>query len=280
MADDYRDSTVLVTGASSGIGAALADAFAARGARLVLAAQAETRLRSVAEGLRERHGADVLVVPVDLANEDGPDRLAARVREAGLAVDVLVNNAGFGTHGRFHELSADTDHREVMVNVAAVERMTHLFLPEMVRAGRGTLINISSTSAFQAVPYMAVYGASKAFVLSFSLALWGEYRKQGIKVLAVCPGPTDTPFFDTLGVRLKAGGRLRTTDEVVAATFRALQRGRPFVVDGQLNQLLVAATRFLSRPMLARITERVLRRPPRLPTPPATPEAPDRPAAA
>ncbi|ABW15806.1 short-chain dehydrogenase/reductase SDR [Parafrankia sp. EAN1pec] len=256
---DFRNRTALVTGASSGIGAAFAEALAARGADLVLAAPSEEKLRPVAERLRALHGVRVWMVPVDLAREDGPDLLVEQVRATGREIDVLVNNAGFGTYGRYEELPADRDHREVMVDVVAVERVTHLLLPAMVERGRGTVVNVSSTSGFQAVPYMAVYGASKAFVLSFSIALWAEYRSRGIRVLAVCPGPTDTNFFEVLGRRMSAGGRLRTTDEVVSAAFRGLDRGLPYVIDGRLNYLTSNASRLLGRGLVAGITARTLR---------------------
>ncbi|SQD95270.1 MULTISPECIES: SDR family oxidoreductase [unclassified Parafrankia] len=256
---DFRNRTALVTGASSGIGAAFAEALAARGADLVLAAPSEEKLRPVGERLRALHGVRVWTVPVDLAREDGPDLLVEQVRATGREIDVLVNNAGFGTYGRYEELPADRDHREVMVDVVAVERVTHLLLPAMVERGRGTVVNVSSTSGFQAVPYMAVYGASKAFVLSFSIALWAEYRSRGIRVLAVCPGPTDTNFFEVLGRRMSAGGRLRTTDEVVSAAFRGLDRGLPYVIDGRLNYLTSNASRLLGRGLVAGITARTLR---------------------
>lgn len=256
---DSRPDTALVTGASSGIGAAFAEAYARRGARLVLAGPTEAKLKPVADDLRARYRVEVHVVVVDLAVEQGPDRLAAAVAELGLDVDVLVNNAGFGTRGPYHELSAERDHREVMLNVVAVERLAHLFAPGMVARGGGTIINVASTSAFQAVPYMAVYGATKAFVLSFSIGLWAEYRGRGLRVLALCPGPTDTGFFDVVGARMSAGGRLRTTDEVVATAFRALDRGQAYVIDGRLNYLTSNASRILPRGAVARVTALVLR---------------------
>ncbi|OHV45986.1 oxidoreductase [Parafrankia colletiae] len=258
IVSDFRRRTALVTGASSGIGAALAEALAARGADLVLTAPDEERLVLVADRLRALHGVAVETIAVDLAYEDSPDRLAEKVLAAGHEIDILVNCAGFGTRGRYDELAAERDHHEVMVNVVAVERLAHLFLPAMVERGRGTVINVSSTSGFQAVPYMAVYGASKAFVLSFSIALWAEYRSRGIRVLALCPGPTDTNFFDALGSRMNAGGRLRTTDEVVTSAFRALDNGQPYVIDGRLNYLTSNASRLLGRGLVAGITARVL----------------------
>jgi short-subunit dehydrogenase len=258
---DFRGSNALVTGASSGIGAAFAEALAARGAGLVLVARSEPKLRGLADRLRREHGVAVRVVAVDLANERGPDDVAAALRRDGLAVDVLVNNAGFGTHGQYDTLPNTRDHAEVMVNVVAVERMTHLFLPDMVERGRGVVIHTCSTSAFQAVPYMAVYGAAKAFTLSFSIALWAEYRRRGVRVLALCPGPTDTEFFRVMGVQMNSGGRLRTTDEVIRTAFRALERNRPYVVDGRLNYVTSNLSRFMPRGLVARITERVIRPP-------------------
>jgi short-subunit dehydrogenase len=206
----------------------------------------------------------VQVIEADLAHEDGPDQVVDKLRQAGVGIDILVNNAGFGTYGHFHTLPPERNHREVMLDVVAVERLTHLLLPAMVERGQGVIINLSSTSAFQPVPYMATYGASKAFVLSYSIALWAEYRDKGIRVLAVCPGPTDTGFFRVLGFEMPLGGRLRTTSDVTAAAFRALAKNRPYVVDGKLNYVMANLTRVVTHGLLARITERVIR-PPRPP---------------
>jgi uncharacterized protein len=257
-ATDYRGQTALITGASSGIGAAFAEAFAERGTHLVLAARSADALAALAERLRAEHGVRVDVVPVDLSTPDGPDALARAVSDAGRDIDILVNNAGVGAHGRFDTIPAERDQRQVMLNMAAVTRLAQLFLPPMVARGRGTLINTSSTAAFQAVPYMTVYAATKAFVLAFSIGLWAEYRNTPISVLALCPGPTDTAFFTANDTEQTAVGGMRDARQVVETAFAGLARGRCYVVDGRGNYLTVNLTRLLPRSVLATITARVL----------------------
>jgi len=255
---DYRGRTALVTGASSGIGRAFAVSLAARGARLVLAARSRDRLEALAAELERTHGAFARPVQVDLSTEDGPDRAMAAARAAGLEVDVLVNNAGFGTHGGYESLAADRDHREVMLNVAALERLTHLAVPGMLARGWGVVVNVASTAGFQPLPYMAVYGATKAFVLSFSQALWGEYRDRGVRVLAVCPGPTETDFFRIAGEGA-AHGRKRTVDQVVTGSLKALDRGRPVFIDGPSNVLAAQSIRLAPRRAVIRGASAILK---------------------
>jgi short-subunit dehydrogenase len=255
---DYRGQTALVTGASSGIGAAFADAFAARGTHLILSARSVDVLAATARRLRAEHGVRVDVIPADLGAPGGADALARAVADAELDVDVLVNNAGVGGHGRFDATDPDRDARQLTLNVLSPTRLAHLFLPAMVARGRGTVINVASTSAFQAVPYMSVYGATKAFVLSLSIGLWAEYRDTPIAVLALCPGPTDTAFFTANDTAQTAVGDLRDVRQVVDTAFAGLARGRCYVVDGRGNYLTANLTRVLPRSALALITARVL----------------------
>ena len=249
---DYRGKTALVTGASSGIGRAFAEALAARGANLLLAARSEKVLAELADGLHRKHGVSARAITVDLGREDGPDRLLESAGGAAAQIDILVNNAGFGTYGRFEELRVDRDHQEVMLNVTALARLTHLVLPSMLARGAGILMNVASTAAFQPLPFMAIYGATKAFVLSFTEALWAELKDRSIRVLAVCPGPTETNFFKSVGDERAAGvGKRRTPEQVVSGALRALARGASCYVDGRRNLLQIQALRLAPRRVVA-----------------------------
>lgn len=255
---DYRGSTALVTGASSGIGTALAEALAARGADVVLVARSTDTLDAIAADLRRRHGVRAEVVTADLTEPDAAERIRAEVDRRGLAVDILVNNAGFGSAGTFHRVPAERSRREVALDVTAVVDLTHQFLPDMADRRRGAVLNVASTAAYQPVPNMAVYGASKAFVLSFSEALWVEYRRLGVRVAAVCPGPVNTAFFDQLGTDRAQVGQLRTPAQVAVAALRALDRGRPRVTPGLVNAAVPMLSRLLPRRVLLGVTARLL----------------------
>ncbi len=255
----YHGKTALITGASAGIGAEFARALAARGTNVVLVARSEDRLRALADELARDHGVRAEVVAADLTRAGAAKELRAAVDARGLAVDLLINNAGFGTHGPFETLAPARDHDEVALNVAAVVDLTHLFLPAMLERGDGAVVNVASTAGFQPVPYMAVYGATKAFVLSFSEALWAECRGRGVRVLALCPGATATEFFDVVGTEDAVLGVKRTPAQVVETGLRALERGRPSAIDGLANYLLAQTTRVAPRAMVARLTGRMMR---------------------
>lgn len=255
----YHGKTALITGASSGIGASFAQELARRGANLVLSARSEDKLNALADELRERYGIRADVIVTDLSEERAASKVYAAVQERNLSIDLLINNAGFATYGRFETLTAERDHQQVMLNVTALADLTHAFLPGMAQRGDGAIINVASTAAFQPVPYMATYGASKAFVLSFSEALWAEYRGRGVRILALCPGPVETPFFDVVGAQEAAIGPKDTPERVVAAALRALERGRSFVIPGWGNALQSNISRFIPRQLTARIVERLAR---------------------
>ncbi|MBG0832478.1 SDR family oxidoreductase [Planomonospora sp. ID67723] len=228
--------TALVTGASSGIGMEFARQLAGRGHDVVLVARSADRLERLAGELRDAHGVRAEVVVQDLSAPDAASAVAEELAARGLSVDLLVNNAGFGTVGRFEEIPGEREHDQLMVNVVSLVGLTHALVPGMLARGRGAVVNVGSVAGFQPSPFFATYGASKSFVLNFSLALWSELRGRGVKVLAVMPGPVETPFFDVIGTRRAAiGARMNTPERVVRSTLRALDRDRGYVVPGLGN---------------------------------------------
>ncbi|UVJ37940.1 SDR family oxidoreductase [Arthrobacter sp. CJ23] len=250
--------TALITGASMGIGAVFARRLAAEGARLVLAARSQDKLELMAQELREG-GTEVTVLAADLSVPDAAERLHAATDALGIEVDILVNNAGFGSHGQVVNADADRLAEQIQLNCTTLVGTTTRYLPRMVERGFGAVINIASTAAFQPVPHMAVYGATKAFVLSFTQALWAETQGTGVKALAVCPGATDTPFFDTAG-DAAAVGSLRTPEQVVDTALAALRGNKPSVVDGWLNSVVArVAVKLLPEKLVIAVAERSVR---------------------
>jgi short-subunit dehydrogenase len=250
----------VITGASSGLGSIFADQLAKRGLSLLLAGRHEARLAAVAQRIRQiAPDVDVELVASDLGTDSGVDALAARLE--GRAIDVLVNNAGFGTYGLFSELDAGREHDMVAVNVDALVRLTHAALPGMLARGRGGILNVASTIAFQPGPYQATYGASKAFVLSLSQALWAETRGSGVTVTALCPPATRTGFVDALGTDVSHTAvyrRLAAPEPVVAAGLRALDRGHAVVVPGWRHRVMATVVRLAPGWLSALISGRML----------------------
>jgi short-subunit dehydrogenase len=251
----------VITGASSGLGAIFAEHLAKRGLSLVLAGRDQPRLSAVQQRVRQiRPGIEVELVVGDLRTESGIDALLAHLD--GRVIDVLVNNAGFGTYGPLSEADAGREHDMVAVNVGALVRLTHAVLPAMLARGTGGILNVASTIAFQPAPYQATYGASKAFVLSFSQALWAETRGSGVTVTALCPGPTRTGFVDALGSDVSHTAiyrHLAAPEPVVVAGLRALDRGRPVVIPGLRNRVMANAGRLTPGWVTALLTRRLLR---------------------
>jgi hypothetical protein len=258
MSVDYRGSTVLITGASAGIGAEFAAQFAARGANLILVARRADRLDGLAAALREQHGITVTTIAADLTKPTAASELAARVAKLGLPLHSLINNAGFGTHNRFADEDAAQVHDEVSLNVAAVVDLTKAFWPELVSHGSGVLVNVASAAGFQPIPRMAVYGATKAFVLSFTEALWYEARRSGLRVLALCPGATETEFFETAGERARTG-HVETADVVVRLALRTLDRRNPppSIISGLSTRAGIWSERLISRRLLVTASGRL-----------------------
>ncbi|SDE53062.1 SDR family NAD(P)-dependent oxidoreductase [Glycomyces harbinensis] len=253
----------LVTGASAGIGAAFARQLAGRGLNVVLVARSADRLEALAGELRERHGVEALVVVRDLAEPGAAERVGEAVDAAGVEVEVLVNNAGIGTFGRDVEIGADYSRDVAMVNVVAVTGLVKRFMPGMVARGSGSVVNVASMAGFQAQPYMALYAATKAFVVQYSLALWVEARGSGVRVLAVCPGPVDTEFPIANGIkydRKRLGWLLAEPETIVRQSLKALDRNRGYVVPDAKNWPEAHLMPRRPRRLMARLFAVVLRR--------------------
>jgi hypothetical protein len=264
-----RGDFALITGASSGIGVCFARALAARGRNLVLVARSRDKMESLAREISAEHPRlRIEVIPQDLSEAGAAQRLAATLRERGLGVEMLVNDAGFGAQGRFWELPLDRQAEMLRLNVVALTELTHLLLPPMIAQGRGSIINVSSTAGFQPIPYTSVYAASKAYVTSFSMALAEEVRAYGVKVLALCPGGTATHFFDnSQWSKRDLPGGLQSPEEVVAVALRALDRGRSLTLTRFLNRLMVFAQRLAPRRLVAEQAGAMFRPKPSTPAP-------------
>ncbi|MGW6707356.1 SDR family NAD(P)-dependent oxidoreductase [Streptomyces sp. NPDC054956] len=258
---DYRGQTTLITGASSGLGEEFARRLAARGSDLVLVARREDRLRRLAAELSAEYGVQVTPVPMDLGADRVGELLAAEVARLGITVTGVVNNAGFGTFGPLHLEDPERLRQELAVNVGAVVDISRAFIGPLRAHGKGILVNVASMGAYQPIPHMAVYGATKAFVLSFTEALWYESRGTGLRVLALSPGATRTEFFDTLGNQdVNAGTRFQTCEDVVLTTLKALDRRNPgpSVISGALNRMMAVGGRLLSRRRLVNSVGRLM----------------------
>lgn len=255
---EYQGKTALITGASSGIGAAFARNLAQRGMNVVLVARSGDKLQKLGSELTANYKVGAEIIVCDLSLENAAEQVLQATRSYGLTIDLLINNAGFATFGPFEEQEATQHHQEVMLNVTTLVDLTHAFLPPMLAQGSGGIINLASTAAFQPLPYMAIYGATKAFVLSFSEALWGEYRHKGVRVLALCPGPTATAFFDRAGEG-GAEGKRASPEQVVEKALKALEKGKSYIIDGTGNYILVQSARLLPRHLITLISGRMLK---------------------
>lgn len=248
--------TALVTGASSGIGRELAFVCAREGCDLVLSARSKDRLDGLARELKERFEVKTRVVASDLTDSNNVRRLHSEISEAGTPVDVLINNAGFGTQGAFAAARVDSQLDMLRLNVEALTHLTRLFLPSMLDRQKGWILNVASTAAFQPGPFMAVYYATKAYVLSFSEALAEEVRDQGVTVTALCPGPTATEFQARAEMQRARLAQLHLMDagRVAEEGYRGMMKGKIIVTTGLLNRLLAQSVRMMPRVVVRRIT--------------------------
>ncbi|HEV2836506.1 MAG TPA: SDR family oxidoreductase [Pyrinomonadaceae bacterium] len=252
-------NTTLITGASSGIGAAFARKLAKRGRNLLLVARSEDKLIALCNELGRLSGIRAQYVAIDLTEPEAAARLFEETQKRELEIDMLINNAGFGSMGDFVRLDLATELEMIDLNIKSLVELTHKFLPPMRERRQGTIINVASTAGFQAVPFMATYAATKAFVLSFSEALWEENRSHGIRVLTLCPGVTETNFFAAAKIDRPPMRTVQTAEEVVDAALRGLRRGRSTIISGWANFLTVEAERLFPRSFVTKVAGKALR---------------------
>ncbi|GCE12860.1 SDR family NAD(P)-dependent oxidoreductase [Tengunoibacter tsumagoiensis] len=259
----YEGKTVLITGASSGIGEAFARELAQRKMNIILVARSEQKLQNMAANLMTKFRINADIIIADLTQEGSAQRIYNEIKRRHLSIDLLINNAGFGTYGPFEAIPAERKHAEVMLNVVSLVDMTHTFLPELLER-RGGIINLASIASFTPMPYMSVYAATKAFILSFSEALWGEYHHRGLRILALCPSATETSFFDDLNQSASTKepaifSQKRRPEQVVATALRALEQGKCYTVDGGSNYIVTQLYRFFPRSMTIRGISKMMR---------------------
>jgi len=257
----WQGKWAVVTGASAGIGMALARQLAVAGARLVLTARRKDRLDELAARLHAEHGVSVEVCVADLAEPTAPQAVFAFTHGKGIAVDVLVNNAGFGAYGGFEEIPIRRQLEMVQLNVSAVVELTHLYLPAMLERRRGHILILASTAGFQAVPYISTYAASKSFDLFFAEALAEEVRGRGVFVTALCPGATSTEFQQVAAQPDYAFRSPESPDAVARVGLDALAHGKPVVISGARNRLMQQSQRLAPRRLVTSMAARLFRPP-------------------
>ncbi|WP_113699755.1 SDR family NAD(P)-dependent oxidoreductase [Nonomuraea lactucae] len=246
---DYRGQTTLITGASAGLGAEFARQLAGRGSNVVLVARRLGRLERLADELETAYGITATPVAMDLVTPGVAAALDAALTERGLTITSLINNAGFATNTAFHREDPQRLSAEIAVNVTSLVDLSRGFIERLRARGGGVLVNVASMAAYQPTPTMAVYGATKAFVLSFTEALWYESRGTGLRVMALSPGATETGFFDVAGAQADGGTDRMRPDEVVRIALKALDQRTPppSVITGTRNRLMAHAGRLVGR---------------------------------
>jgi uncharacterized protein len=240
----------LVTGASAGIGRELARVIGASGHDLLLVARRVDRLEALAEELRDAHGVTVHVLGADLADPNTPEELYQWTEGAGLRVDALVNNAGFGAFGDFSEIDRERQLEMMRVNMTALVDLTHRFLPGMLERGGGRILNVASVASFMPSPLMAIYFATKAFVLSFTEGLATELGGTGVTATALCPGPVRTEFGQVAGMKASRFPPGTSAPRVARSGYRAMMKGKVIVAPGLVNRLIVSTVRFVPRALM------------------------------
>jgi short-subunit dehydrogenase len=255
---DFHGRWALVTGASAGIGAALAGELAARGAKLVLTARRRDRLESLAAGFNAK-GTETRIVVAALNDPRAPQQILAVTEGAGLAIDILVNNAGLGHYGTFHTNPEEQELSQVRVNCEAMVRLSRLFVPRMVERRCGWVLIVASTASFQPVPYITTYAATKVFDRFFALGLAAEVAQHGVKVTALCPGPTESEFFDVAGAGVFKDRGVQPAGQVARLGVDALVRGQRTMIPNFRGRLTAFFVRFLPVTLITHFIEKLAR---------------------
>jgi short-subunit dehydrogenase len=252
-------NTTLITGASSGIGEAFARRLAERGDNLLLVARSEDKLINLCNALGRSSSIHAQYFAIDLSKPESAARLFEETERRDLQINFLINNAGFGSRGEFATLPLETELNIIDLNVRSLVELTHRYVQPMRARKQGTILNVASTAAFQPVPYMTTYAATKAFVLSFSEALWEENRAHGIQVMALCPGVTETGFFVASKMDRPPARVSQTAEEVVDTALRALKRGKSHVISGWTNFFVTESERIMPRSVVLRLVGSIMR---------------------
>lgn len=253
----YAGKWALVTGASSGIGEEFARQLAGLGMHTILVARREDRLKQIAMELQNQHRIQTRVIRTDLSADGAVEELVQLLEAEELTVDLLINNAGFGEFGAFASLPVDRCLGMIDLNVRALTELSRRFIEGMVERGTGGIIHVASTSAFQPVPYLSVYAATKAYVLSLSESMWAEVRRHGVTVHCVCPGFTTTEFFDVASMPKSVAFTCQTVGQVVTTTLKAFRKKRPTIVSGWANWFVSLLPRVSARRVVAKVGERM-----------------------
>jgi short-subunit dehydrogenase len=246
-------NTALITGASSGIGMELARVHAAQGGDLVLISRSEDKLKRLRTELENKFQVEVMIISSDLSQASAPRQIFDQLQAQEIQVEYLINNAGFGDYGFFHETDWEKEEQMIDLNMKSLTHLTKLFLPEMVKRRSGKIMNVASTAAFQPGPLMAIYYATKHYVLAFSEAIANEVRDYGVTVTALCPGPTESGFQNTAAMeesKLVKGVKMPTSEEVARYGYQAMIKGKTVAVHGFLNSMMARSVGFLPRKMV------------------------------
>ena len=252
----YKGKTILITGASSGIGEAFANTLDKLGAKLILTARSKDKLEQMVSSMN-----NAVSIPGDLSKNEFPQELYAKVNEMKLKVDILINNAGFGYSGKFLDNSMENYNEMINLNICSLTHLTHLFMKDMLENKSGGIINISSLASFQPIPFFSIYAATKAFVTSFTLSLYEEYRGRNIKILGVCPGYTKTNFNKRAQMNsVPVAGYLMSSQEVVDQSLKAYKKGRFLIINGKVNRFAKLFTSLLPKKWSLKMASSIIKK--------------------